>query len=705
MFYHQKIMLALLEEDNPERVYFHALPLLTSEGACVEDAVKEFPDNGFLRIVPDKNERFTFKERMSSLGKCCLIDLESFPPHANKIRANRNYSPESGETHQFIIYSDAIKALPAEFIFHVVTGKTGEPVENCFTPLCYFRDGGHIEGPYDPKTGAPYGPQSCLPPDSGRLFTVKLPTGEESLFFWASSQIETFAETVPTADKFIEATPETVNTVNGSAQNIIEEIAKSLPSLPNSLKTNERPVLLPMPEISDGGTNSKGTPLYSCGNKENSVYKSRSRLSGIVGRFSRDSRLEDLGANTSQKARRSTVNTPVDRYKQTIDQVWTVPETRDQAIKYLIQLPSAQSLISSAIAETGQSTPVTAFKQQLEDLEADRLSLMMQIERYRGEEKELELKVTKHLKEKAQKDVEQLSMQQAAFKEQCLQLQEQQTRLLEERNRLIRDLESIGGLPHLLSPDAAEEKELQEIFQDICTHLKAKGFVCSQNDAVHLMCLLAIFPTLQLCSDSLADSLLAARCLSSALGAAETGPLAKGETPTYLSGSNGMAFALVEEPSKHEVPYTCLVISKQYSPLGPIYEWAQWPLIRISIKAKHWNHLPDEIPVCLQSVYQALESQQLHTLPQSAEDLLEELYTFLSYEGRPVPLLLQQRLSTYLRFASPLLSGGIAAALDFAIVSILVPFAIFYQLPLQDALRNEEPSTLPLTFQWLNSSI
>jgi hypothetical protein len=92
-------------------------------------------------------------------------------------------------------------------------------------------------------------------------------------------------------------------------------------------------------------------------------------------------------------------------------------------------------------------------------------------------------------------------------------------------------------------------------------------------------------------------------------------------------------------------------------------------------------------------------------LPQSAEDLLEELYTFLSYEGRPVPLLLQQRLSTYLRFASPLLSGGIAAALDFAIVSILVPFAIFYQLPLQDALRNEEPSTLPLTFQWLNSSI
>lgn len=706
MFYHQKLMLSFIEEDNPERIYFHALPLLTDEGACIEDAGREFPDNGFLRIVPDKNERFTFKDRMRSLGKLCLIDLASFPPHTNKIRPNRNYQPEDGENHQFIVYSDAVKALPSEMIYQVVTAEKGQKVDDCLTPLCYLRDGGYIEGPFDPSTGKGHGNISSLPPDSGRLFTVGLPTGEEALFFWPIAQSKDIQETSTVFVASDEADNVSSTTLNSSnAQEKIEEIARSLPPLPNSIKSEKTPLLMAGLNQQIENTSSKGTPLYPAGNKEKTSNKSRSRLSGIVGRFSRDTRLEALGANTSQKARRTVVRTPIDQYKRALDNIWEAPETRNQAIEYLIQLPSAQNLISSAIATTRQSTAVTAFKQQLEELEADRLSLLMQVEKLQNEDKELTTKIFNLLEVKAKEDIKQLHDQQASLREHCLQLQEEESNLLEERNLLIQDLEKLGGLPYLLAPEQAEEKTIDKITNNLLHHMRSSGFVCNKNDATHLLCLLVLFPTLQLSSTNLSDSLTLAHSLSSALGAAECGPLPKGKLPTYLSGGNGVAFALVEESDLKNVPYTRLIISKEFSPVNSSYEWMQWPIVHYSTKGQEMNLLPFEVPVCLQNIYQLFKEKQLQTLPESAVKLLDQLYDYFLSKGTPVPLLLKDRITKYLKFTSVLFSGGIASSLDYVLSSILVPFARFYQITLDEALQNEEPSTFPLTYQWLNTNI
>ena len=98
-----KIVLSFIEEDNVQRAYFRIRPLLTGEGALTKQDIDALPDDGYLRIVPDKNEQHTFKDRMRSLGYLCVLDLKNIPPETIKIRNNKNYAPARGENNQFIV--------------------------------------------------------------------------------------------------------------------------------------------------------------------------------------------------------------------------------------------------------------------------------------------------------------------------------------------------------------------------------------------------------------------------------------------------------------------------------------------------------------------------------------------------------------------------------------------------------------------------
>ena len=69
------VTLAFVEEDNKQRVIFRVFPLCTREGEMMLGNKELFPDDGSLRIVPDKREQSTFKERMREIGGLCAINL------------------------------------------------------------------------------------------------------------------------------------------------------------------------------------------------------------------------------------------------------------------------------------------------------------------------------------------------------------------------------------------------------------------------------------------------------------------------------------------------------------------------------------------------------------------------------------------------------------------------------------------------------
>ena len=163
-----KIVLSFIEEDNVQRAYFRIRPLLTGEGALTKQDIDALPDDGYLRIVPDKNEQHTFKDRMRSLGYLCVLDLKNIPPETIKIRNNKNYAPARGENNQFIVYSDAVQAVPPQLVYEVISAEQGdkERIAQSSTALCYLRSGGRIYVPVSRATALDPEGACQLAPDS-----------------------------------------------------------------------------------------------------------------------------------------------------------------------------------------------------------------------------------------------------------------------------------------------------------------------------------------------------------------------------------------------------------------------------------------------------------------------------------------------------------------------------------------------------------
>lgn len=116
-----KLCIGVIEEDNPLRAYFRFKPLLVASEGRYEPYASDYPDEGCIRVVPDKNESFHFKTRMREMGLFCAVDLRAHPDDNDKIRPNKNYREGSQEKNAFIIYSDVVKAPESDSIFEILS--------------------------------------------------------------------------------------------------------------------------------------------------------------------------------------------------------------------------------------------------------------------------------------------------------------------------------------------------------------------------------------------------------------------------------------------------------------------------------------------------------------------------------------------------------------------------------------------------------
>lgn len=181
-----RLFLAVIEEDNTQRVLFRVRPLLGEKGPVQQEDLDEFGDDGFLRIVPDRHEQHTFKERMRSLDTLCLINLRDTTPGLDKVRPNKNYAPQRGEHNRFVIYSDAVRNLEDVVLYEVISEGRAAVAG---TPAYYLRKRGHIQGPFDRGSGEPVDALSCIAPDDNRLYAVSMPDGRERLFYWPQTAL------------------------------------------------------------------------------------------------------------------------------------------------------------------------------------------------------------------------------------------------------------------------------------------------------------------------------------------------------------------------------------------------------------------------------------------------------------------------------------------------------------------------------------
>ena len=206
-----KMAIAMLEEDNPVKSYFRVKPLFVLDSGIfpVEDAQTQFPGEGFLRIVPDKNESSHFKIRMREMGAFCALDLRLYSGENEKIRPNKNYDEYgNGDGNAMIIYSDVIVETPEGVMGEIVSDPDREQPQ---TGLFLLKNDKTASGPWTMKDGKTEKAQGYVfreyPEDAYTVFSVPLGSGERKLAVAAKGRLFEALSAEPKVEREVRPEP------------------------------------------------------------------------------------------------------------------------------------------------------------------------------------------------------------------------------------------------------------------------------------------------------------------------------------------------------------------------------------------------------------------------------------------------------------------------------------------------------------------
>ena len=634
-----RIVLSFIEEDNIQRAYFRIRPLLTEDGPLGQADIDALPDDGYLRIVPDKNEQHTFKERMRELGVLCVLDLCNIPPETAKIRTNKNYAPYRGENNQYIVYSDAVRSIPQQLFYEVISAELGEKekIGRAVTPLCYLRSGGRIFGPVSRATGLEQEGASPLAPDSEGIYDVTLPDGAQKLFYWPHSAA-----------------------------------AEAAPQLAGEALMEQAPRLRGEERLS-------GMPLYkTMARRPLQQQRAHNPLVDAVGQQISAGRIEAPGAVLSHGAALRPVENPMEAFKNALNTLWTMPEMQRQAAAQFLSMTGVQNILNQQLCGHASDAVTAAMNSQIQDLEAERLALIMQVEAARKDMAALRREAVEQAAQDAKEGLRRLEEQLAAARADMDRVEAERSGLLAQRDAVLAEMEAAAPDTVLVRAQVGGHAELNTLCERMSHAMRARGIACDKNDALHLLALVTLCPEqIELRADTAADSLAACRALAQALGAQPADALG-GEKARLQAGGDGFALLVSAFSSLRPAGFTRVIAdlhgcqTKNESGCCD-YAAAPWPVAYLTAD-KGWQSEPAPAypPVKVTAVMDALR-RACQDPPEDAVRLLGEIAEALHKAGAPLSAQVRHAMYRYLSCVAGLMDGGVAGALDYAVSAWVVP--------------------------------
>ncbi len=412
-----KIAICQLEEDNPQRAYFRLRPVLVNDGAGFIDAgetLEQFPDEGYIRIVPDKNEALRFKNRMRALGGYCVMDLSRFPGESEKIRPNQNYSADNGELNRFIVYSDVIGACGDCKLMQVV-----EPVsapdgsaalkqgETVYTDRVLLREGDRLKGPFIPEFNREVGECAFAPDEAGEKMDLpceglkKLTRDGQEVLLYVSTEL---AVPKPQEQPAPESAPAPVKE---------EKPAEEKPASPAPAQA----------EAGERTRRKKNDP--AAGQTGLNPRRGRS-IFEIVDEQWKQSRVEKLGASVSDSARLTAAVSPVDKAVNALKEALELKDASSALSRGLNALSGLKELLG--LSRDDASKAASVRDKVLDELEGERLKLLNEIDKLKNQ--------------KLQKQGEIIEETRLAHREEFARLEQETARLNQEKEIRLRAAES-----------------------------------------------------------------------------------------------------------------------------------------------------------------------------------------------------------------------------------------------------------------------
>ena len=767
------ITLAYVEEDNRQRVIFRVIPLCTREGNVFHGGAEDFPDEGSLRIVPDKREQSTFKERMREAGGLCAIQLASDGKELMKVRQNRNYAPEEGERNQYAIYSDVICELAEDGCFEVV--EPGADASQALTAKVLLHKDKMLYGPVEKEQAHKAAVEGLKPFGNDRflLHTVETPAlGRHSIYWdpeatlnWRQrrnslrrkeraavqeeekpkkakaeekprkEKAEAPAKAEPKMEKPVKQDPHTrrveraaeiarqeekqkAREAAAAAQPAAEhpageEAEEALPigahldildsELPfeqqisrlaqplsegaNRL-TNDVPA--PEEEAPQSVARFSGTPLASAGGK---IVRTRTRpesMHHVVERQMRGQRDEIMGEELGSGTY-GLVENPIESLRTCMEYIWQNADMRQQAMDMLLENEAFTTDVAAALRRGGINlNAAAAAREQLAEIEADRLSLLMQLEAARENEKKFREQAIATLSQKRRDEVERLKKEAEKLTQQNEALLEQSRALSTENAARITEfiagqmscLSGAGEQRVLLSPVVGRAYTQQELAEQLRVHMNDSGFSISDDEAVSLLINFSLYDALCFRARTITDAQLFAGVLLESFGL-------KSVSATVCPGAYVEMISLLPEDGRRTPTVTVQPLGTEtmtvygHKTLFLTDESAMpepdrllpYPVISVPAmfkrgfgRAAQWQ--PVE-PASLES-FAAIRADS-HPMLSDAEKWFTDLKRVLSQAELVLPDAMAAGMRRFIEVASRKVRGGFLAAADMAASSWVVP--------------------------------
>ncbi len=714
MGFYERVTMAFLEEDNAQRAFFRLRPLLNGAGPCTKEDLAVLPDEGYARIVPDKNEQANFKDRMRSLGSLCLIDLTPYPLEANKIRTNKNYAPDRGEKNQYILYSDVVHPLPETLVYEVVEAQTEDELHEMAariaTPMGYAKVAGQWYGPISRGQAASLAQE--VPPQS-KLHSVTFPDGRQRLFYWAE-------ESAPAK----EADPEMEASLNEASQalkaaehRLFAMEPAAVPAAVMHAPVVQMPVRAAVPEEAT----LSGTPLYAGSLGRARLSRPRNPLHEVVDAQWRAAKYEAPSAQLQQGANLRHVENPMEHFRQAAEMVWSIPETQVQALDVLLNLPGMQKRLEKVLhADEPDSLLAASMRRQLQDLEAERLSLLIQLDKAKENKTALREEILSCAQQECVAKTKQLREETAALKSAKEAVRAQLKELTAQRDALQNICDGLAGteLPARLHAFAAgmqllaatspaplyiqgaigEKAAPSRMIASLKNAAAKQWGPSSQEDAVHILLLLALCPQIQLVHASLAEGVRFGCMCAQALGLGDAFAVQmNAEQKITAVATLGPAASPVIvatpflSPAAKEDGTRTLLLSKTTAEHidQTAYELSPWPVVFLAQSTV--SFIADDM--ASDAALPAITLESLADMTQAAAELppetvrwLDQLREVMADAGHPLPLTLGRTMAAYMKAAASLMQSGVSAAADYAFQAWILPRA-FKDEKLLKALR------------------
>lgn len=464
-----KITFCQLEEDIPSKSYFRIRPLLVCEEdgfKPYENAEENFPDEGGIRIVPDKYEALHFKTRMRTLGGYCLLDLTRHTGENDKIRPNKNYSPEKNELNRNIVYSDVVMGCPENSVMQVLVPTVNEDdvcvypgEETLLTPRVVLEIGGKFKGPFNPRRENEMDNWSFVPAGEApadlngeNLTTFSVGGKQVRLLIDFEALKPKKAPEAPAAEKSAEAPVKKVEPAPAApvspAPKAEEPAPAPVPATPaapaaaaideqqaeqlkTEIKSEVRDVVAKALEENRRAARAERIAEKAAEKAEKPAEK-RPRaadnqwmgqlglnprkgksLSEIVDSEWRRSRIESLGVTVEAETAAAPVISPIERAMNAVKEVWNIEEGRAGLIEQLVQLEQ----LPEAVSKTG-SAPAKR-DENMDELEAERLSLMREIDQLKLDRQEKRGELMAEAMAAHEKELKALEERKTKLNEEC----------------------------------------------------------------------------------------------------------------------------------------------------------------------------------------------------------------------------------------------------------------------------------------------